>query len=119
MKSRILIVDDEPHICQLYSLVLQKHKLETISSFYDGAEAVRAFENDANFADVVLMDYRMPGMDGLTAGKIIKDINPDVRLIMISAFDEPPVAGRKEIFDAVLRKPVNSEQLVLFITALK
>ena len=109
---KILVVDDDPEISKLYLLLLKGSNIVCLGPFSDGKQAVRAFENDPNYADLVLIDYRMPGMDGLTASKIIKGINHKVKLIMISAFETPVPDAERGLFEQILRKPVTTKEII-------
>ena len=81
----ILCVDDEPN-----ALMLEKELLESagfrVSTASSGPEAIRVFESKR--VDMVIMDYWMAGMNGITAAQKIKQLKPDVPIIFYSAYTE-------------------------------
>ncbi|MBS1214152.1 MAG: hypothetical protein H6R26_2769, partial [Proteobacteria bacterium] len=82
MSKRILIVDDDRRICLTLSLALGEldHEIETAPS---GEEALAAIE-DRNFG-IVLLDLRMPGIDGMEVLRRMRDIAPNTRVIIMTA----------------------------------
>lgn len=84
---RLLIVDDDPLI--LNSLEISLGRVEDITVIgcaYDGAKAVELCQ--ACEPDAVLMDIRMPGMDGIAATRLIKTRFPSVKIMMLTTFDD-------------------------------
>ena len=83
---RLLIVDDEPMVCAHLSAILRPvPDIEVVGEAYDGAEAVEAVVRDR--PDVVLMDLRMPGVDGLAATARVRALpNPPV-VVVLTTFD--------------------------------
>lgn len=86
MSTRILIVDDQALVRAGFRLVLESQKdFEIVGEAADGDEAVNA---DRRLRpDVVLMDVRMPGMDGLEATRLILQNDSRVRIVMLTTFD--------------------------------
>ena len=86
MAIRVVVVDDEPMVCaHLRTILGSANDLEVVEEAHDGAAAVQAVRRDR--PDVVLMDLRMPGVDGLTA---IERINqrPDAPVVVaLTTFD--------------------------------
>ncbi len=86
MRIRVVLVDDQPLLRQGYRMVLSaQHDLEVVGEAADGAAAVRAAHTLR--PDVVLMDVRMPGMDGIEATRQIVQQTPEVRVIILTTFD--------------------------------
>ncbi|MCC5911366.1 MAG: response regulator transcription factor [Clostridiaceae bacterium] len=84
---RILIVDDDPLVCQSLQLLLSREKdMEVIGTAKNGAEAISYCTN--HLPDVVLMDIRMPVMDGIKATRQIKKEWPKVRVMMLTTFKD-------------------------------
>jgi DNA-binding NarL/FixJ family response regulator len=92
MSIRLLVVDDHEVVrCGLRSLVAGTD-IEVVAEAATGEEAVRM--TGEHKPDVVLMDIRMPGSDGLTALGRIKLDHPDVPVLMLSTYDNPTYVAR-------------------------
>ena len=83
----IFIVDDEPVLHRLYRDILEFNGYRVIAEAYDGEEAVRIFAGLVNKPDIILMDYRMPKMNGLEAMEAILKIDPNAKIVFASADD--------------------------------
>ncbi|MFD5702352.1 response regulator [Streptomyces lasiicapitis] len=84
---RLLVVDDQ-HLVRmgLRMLFEQPADIDLVGEAADGAEAVRLAERLT--PDVVLMDLRMPGVDGITATRRITTARPAVRVVALTTFDD-------------------------------
>ncbi|MFE0459382.1 response regulator [Kitasatospora sp. NPDC058965] len=86
MTVRVLLVDDQPLLRVAFTLVLDSQPdLEVVGEADDGAAAVRLAAEHR--PDVVLMDVRMPGMDGIEATRRIVDDSPDTKVLIMTTFD--------------------------------
>ena len=82
-ERKVLVVDDNQEFCQNVKDILEM-KDYAVSTARDGFQALKLVEGDS--FDVVLMDVKMPGMDGLETFKKLKTIAPQVAVIMVTAF---------------------------------
>jgi len=82
-KGRVLVVDDDRHILEMMKSVLSKegYKVTTANS---GEIALRTLESET--PDTILLDIKMPGMDGFETLKAIKQKSPEIPVIMLTAF---------------------------------
>ena len=83
--KRILVVDDEEHICELYRDELAEEGYE-VELARDGVEALRKF--DSFRPDLVTLDVKMPGLDGLEVLRRIREKNASVPVLLLTAFGE-------------------------------
>lgn len=109
----ILIVEDEDSNYELVKIVLGKRY--NLLRAKNGIEAVTL--NDDYKPDLILMDIRMPGMNGLDATRIIKEVTPDVPVVALSAFAfENNIREAKEAgCDDFMAKPFKVEALIKLV----
>lgn len=110
-KTKILVVDDEEvvRLSYLRSLAGSHCKVEEA---WDGSEALQAMEHDR--FDVVLLDLRMPGLDGMSVLKTIKERWPESEVVVITGY--PSVESAKEAVRLgahdYLVKPVGPDDVI-------
>ncbi len=86
-QGRVLVVDDEQSIRRTACLMLENIGFETISAI-DGLDAVEIFKQEHEHIDAVLLDMTMPNMDGKAAFREMLLIDPGVRVILCSGYNE-------------------------------
>ena len=113
-ETRILIVDDDPDIRSNMQDILGDLGYRTDVA-HDGPSAMH-LAAETEF-DIALLDYKMPGINGITLFRNLKNIQPDIVAFMITAY--PGSDGPKEargITDCrVLQKPVEPSMLIELI----
>ena len=110
---RVLLVDDQPLFREALGVLLGAHDaLQVVGEAGDGADALRQVR--ALAPDVVLMDLRMPVLDGIAATRRLRAEHPQVRVLALTTFD-----GDEEVFAALragavgyLLKDTSGERLV-------
>lgn len=86
---KLLIVDDDALIRKSLSLTLERESdIAVVGTASDGAEAIELCKT-LN-PDILLMDIRMPGVDGIAATRLIKQRYPEKRIMMLTTFDDKP-----------------------------
>ena len=116
MTIRVLLVDDEPLLRMAFSMVLEAQPdMAAVGETGDGAGAVRL--TGELRPDVVLMDVRMPGMDGIEATERIVAQCPEARVLILTTFDldEYAFAGLRAGASGFLLKNAMPEELLTAI----
>jgi len=83
---KVLIVDDAAFMRMMLKDILVKNGYEVVGEVSNGAEAVATYKEMK--PDIVTMDITMPEMDGITAVKEIKKIDPKAKIVMVSAMGQ-------------------------------
>jgi len=112
-KPLVMIVDDEVPFVEIMTKRLEKRSLQIISA-HDGQAALEKLNKNRN-VDVVILDVKMPGMDGIEALREIKKTHPLIEVIMLTghATVETAIEGMKLGAHDYLMKPCELEQLML------
>jgi len=117
--KRVLIVDDSKSWHTILGETLAMFGVESDSA-YSGMEALEKLDECKNLYDLILMDWSMPGMDGIEAGSRIHemcmehlDMPEPVNVIMISAYRQESIVkkAKEKGMDIFLQKPVNPKLL--------
>jgi DNA-binding NtrC family response regulator len=118
IEPAVLVVDDEVQFVETLVKRLDKRGVR-VSSAHSGPEALDALAGgDASNADVVVLDVKMPGMDGLETLAAIKEKHPLVEVVMLTghATVESAIDGMKRGAFDYLMKPCDFDQLMQKIT---
>lgn len=114
MAEKVLIVDDEKKICNILTQIIAEDGFE-VNSAYSGEEAIQIV--DTFTPGLIIMDQRMPGLNGIDTMSIIKDKYPDMTIIILTAHGSIPMAVeaiKKGAYD-YLSKPFDNEELLITI----
>ena len=97
---RVLVVDDTDHVRRMLTTMLAVDGFEVVGGASDGLAAIDAVADGT--PDVVVIDYKMPAMDGLETARRIREQHPHQHVIIYTAFADPEVeAAAAEIGVAV------------------
>jgi DNA-binding NtrC family response regulator len=117
-QKSILVLDDDPDIGNLFRLGLQRMLDSDVFVFTDPFLALEHFEINSERCGVVISDVRMPVMNGYEFVSKVKQINPDVKVCLMSAFEvtdlELDLLYSIKI-DEFLQKPLSLEKLTEII----
>ena len=109
----ILVVDDETPMLEVTKATLETYNYRVLTA-NNGIEAVAAYANNQDAIALIIMDIMMPGMDGKTAIRTLKQINSQIRVIAVSG-----LISDREIFNELdgevitfLSKPYSNEELL-------
>ena len=116
-KPFVMLVDDEVPFVETMAKRLEKRNLQIISA-HDGQEALEKLNKNRN-VDVVILDVKMPGMDGIEVLREIKKTHPLIEVIMLTghATVETAIEGMKLGAYDYLMKPCELEELMAKVEA--
>ena len=115
-QSRILIVDDEPLArSRLRQQIKSLQQYEIAGEAQDGLQAIRMVAEDN--IDIILLDIRMPGMDGLEVGKHLASLDQAPAIIFTTAYSEHALEAFQAHAVDYLLKPVRLERLTAALKA--
>jgi DNA-binding NtrC family response regulator len=114
--ANVLLVDDEVEFVETFSERLVLRNLE-ISKAFSGEEALQVLDKNKNI-EVVILDVKMPGMDGIETLAEIKRKNPLVEVMMLSGHADvtSAIEGMKQGAFDYLMKPVEMDQIITKVT---
>ena len=93
--KKVMVVDDAMFMRASLKMMLEKNGFEVAAEAENGVVAVQKYKEMK--PDIVTMDITMPEMDGLQALKLIKQLDPDAKVVVVSAMGQEPV-----VKDAIL-----------------
>ena len=113
-KKKLLLVDDEADFVWLTARMLEDAGYHVLEA-HNGEEALTCFEKES--LDLVLMDYCMPGKDGLETSLRMKQLHPEIPIVIITGFAEIKIAVtamKAGVYDYVT-KPLNPDDFLFTI----
>jgi CheY-like chemotaxis protein/DNA-binding XRE family transcriptional regulator len=115
-----LVVDDTPSARETIADMLRVAGLKVLEAPH-GLAAVELIKTSGSIVDVVLMDYRMPRMDGVEATKQIRERFPDLPVIFVSAWDKPEMKEAAFAVGAMeyLVAPIDYDRLLETIASIR
>ena len=119
-KKRILLVDDEIDICIVYQIVLQDAGYECVS-YTDSLKALQEFKS--NYYDLILLDIKMPVLNGFELCKKIREVDKTIHIIFITASEAYYEKFRSQHFPDLgkinyIQKPIGNQELVQIVNTI-
>jgi len=110
-RLRLLLVDDERDILGVLSEILEEYGF-TVVSTWEGEDAVEIA--DLYKPDVLLTDFRLPGIDGVTVIQMVREESPKTQAILMSGYVSPDTRERaaEEQVEHILEKPLSIPELL-------
>ena len=116
-RLRLLLVDDELDLLSTLSEILEAHGYAVVSTWEgeDAVEIASLYE-----PNILVTDFRLPGIDGVTTIRRIKEAFPRVRAILVSGYISEATRDRAsaEEVDEIFTKPVSIQELIHSIRTL-
>ena len=121
--NSVIVVDDEIELSSLFETFLIKEGYNVLS-FSDSVMALEHFKRNSNRYSLIITDMRMPGMCEIELAKNIREINKNVKIFLMTAFDIRDLENNPDYkatnIDRLLQKPIVFSELRKMIdTALK
>lgn len=118
-RGAVLIVDDEESVRAITGKMLERLGLGVLTAL-DGRECVALYRERKDKIDVVLLDLTMPHMNGEEAFRELRQINPDVRVILASGYSENDIAARfaGKGLSGCVQKPYTMDKLRSLLSVL-
>lgn len=109
-----MVVDDESDLTLFFSMALEYHGFD-VEAFNDPRKALSNFKRD--YYDLVVLDIKMPEMDGFELYRKIKDIDPNAKACFLTASELYYKEFRMKEYSALdknlfIRKPIENEELI-------
>lgn len=111
----ILCIDDEPAVLAMEKALLESAGFRVLA-FSSGREAINVFGSED--VDVVLMDYWLPGMNGIQVAQVMKKLKPGVLILFLSAFSELPGETAGLAYGWITKGETGPEELLSQLRAL-
>jgi DNA-binding NtrC family response regulator len=112
--TRLLIVDDDPDIVQVLKLGLLNNGF-LVDGFTNPEEALQSFKSNANNFCVVVSDVRMPELSGIQLARKLKEVNPGIKVVLMTAFEirdnEFSKVFPSTSIDGFVQKPIGIREL--------
>ena len=108
--AKVAVVDDEPEVRSTFSRLIAFLGYGTAALFENGDSFCDAVAKNHRSFDLVLMDYRMPGMNGIEAAKIVRECSPDTKIILVTGYDSVKEEAAAEGL-MYLQKPFSTKAL--------
>jgi DNA-binding NtrC family response regulator len=119
--AKLLIVDDDPDIVQVLKLGLLKERF-LVNAFTNPEEALQSFKSNAESYCLVVSDIRMPALSGIQLARKVKEINPNVKVVLMTAFEVRDNEFSKVFpsthVDGFIQKPISIRDLTNKILSL-
>ena len=112
-KKRILLIDDEISLCQLMKLNLEQTEEYEVTTAHSGEEGLGKAQ--VSEFDLVITDYRMPGMDGAALLLTLKTLKPQQPVVLFSIYrnDKSKITPEiEEKADGIISKPIDYNELL-------
>jgi DNA-binding NtrC family response regulator len=84
--AKLFIVDDDPDIAHVLKRGLLKNRF-LVSAFTNPEEALQSFKSNSKDYCLMLSDIRMPGLSGIQLARKVKEINPKVKVVLMTSFE--------------------------------
>jgi DNA-binding NtrC family response regulator len=112
--AKLLVVDDDSDILQVLKLGLLKNRF-LVNAFANPEEALQSFKANAESYCLMLSDVRMPGLSGIQLARKVKEVNPNVKTVLMTAFEikdnEFSTVFPSTQVDGFVQKPVGIKEL--------
>lgn len=112
--ANLLVVDDDSDIAHVLKQGLLKNGF-LVSAFTNPKEALKKFQSNSNDYCLMLSDIRMPGMSGIRLSRKVKEINPNVKVVLMTSFEIKDNEFSKVFpstqVDGFVQKPVGIKNL--------
>ena len=116
MNKRVLIVDDEPDLTLSLKITLAENGFK-VNSFTDPLSALENYKEEAGMYDLLILDMKMPQMNGFELYRQIRKIDDKVKVCFLTAGEMDYEQFGKELFPALenncyIQKPIENETLI-------
>ncbi len=116
MNKRVLLVDDEPDLNLTLKITLEENGFK-VDSFTDPLSALENFKGESDLYDMLILDIRMPDMNGFELYKEIRKIDDKVKVCFLTAGEIDYEQFEKDLFSALdencfIQKPIQNETLI-------